>query len=414
MKKITEFNIDTSDFAATTLSRQYNVVGQKDAEFILQVFNSSQQFYNFTTKSFSATQTTTSSLQVKMKSSNFIGNINFPANGSGDTYTILLLTPSNKDTELSFGQGKNSYSITITQLANAIITFTPSSATSVNYETLPTTTSTASPVSTNAVTKAISWDLVNKKHNSYGFGLRLTRQPLAKDWYYEKDLAISSNPAGDAVSNNTVIVGDLTDIATGMELIYHKGTTAPSATTIVKAIDLKTKTITFSTNTAFEDGETMKFRAYGPNIIRKAIGVDLDLSNWKSTVDTITLSKHFTKRVRATGTNTVIALDNTYGLTGGGHVRVRGLNVVNTSVNKIQSVVADVDGTGGNGTITVQVNQTAALSVGTVLKFFAGGIGKGSRDQLKASNNIIINSYPSSNKTIHLDLDKFITIGTIS
>jgi hypothetical protein len=109
MKKINNFNIDESDLATTASSRQYTVNGEKDAEFILQVFDTPSgssdpvAFYDFVTKSFSITQTSTSSLKVKMKSTTFNSNINFPANASGDTYTVLLLAPLDKDTELDFG-----------------------------------------------------------------------------------------------------------------------------------------------------------------------------------------------------------------------------------------------------------------------------------------------------------------------
>ena len=74
----------------------------------------------------------------------------------------------------------------------------------------------------------------------------------------------------------------------------------------------------------------------------------------------------------------------------------------------------DVSSPDGDGTITVQVNQTTALSVGTVLKFSGSGIGKGSRDTLDIDNKITINSHPSSARTIYLDLDKFIDLGEIS
>ena len=66
MKNINSFKIKTSDLLTTASSRQYIVNGEKDAEFILQIFNSSQQFYNFNTKSFSATSTSKSALKVKM------------------------------------------------------------------------------------------------------------------------------------------------------------------------------------------------------------------------------------------------------------------------------------------------------------------------------------------------------------
>jgi hypothetical protein len=418
-----------------------------------------------------------------MKSDSFISNINFPANASGDTYTILLLTPPDKDTELSFGSGKNSYSTTITQVANAILTFTPSSVTPENYDsTIPTVTSTASPVSTAIVTKVIDWDIINEEDDAYGFGLRLIRQPIDTDWYFKTtetvnrtstntdtvDGIVSSSATvtldtsyiitniavGDFVygtgvtvgttvaavnvgsnakvitlsaamsissgvtlsfitANIKVVVDDLTDLATGMYVTSVSGTNAYlSGTPIIADINDTTNTLTLSTAQAFVDNTTLTLEARGSNVIQDAIGANIDFSSWNSTVDTVTLSAQFKKTVRATGTNAEIALDNTYGISGGSHLRVKGVNVNNSSTNKVLSVNADVSG--NSGTITVQLNQTTALAIGTILKFFGSGLGKGSRDQLQVDNSVIINSHPSINRTIYLNLDNFITIGTES
>ena len=171
-----------------------------------------------------------------------------------------------------------------------------------------------------------------------------------------------------------------------------------------------------SRDQAITSTHTMTFRAYGSSFIQEAIGTNIDFSSWNSDFDTMTLEKQFKKTVRVTGTNTVIALNNTYGISGGSHLRVKGVNVNNNGSNKVVNVLqADVDGDNGgspgNGTITVQQTQTAALSVGTILKFFGSGLGKGSRDKLELSNTITINSYPLASRIIYLDLDKFITIG---
>ena len=402
MKKINSFDIDTSNLVATASIRQYTINGEKDAEFILQVFNSDQEFYDFKTKTYSATFTSTSSLSVKMKSSSFNGSINFPIR-SGDTYTILLLTPPDKDTELTFGQGKYSYSTTITKVADTVLTFTPITTSTSSYEAMPTSvTSTISPISTTIVTKALNWNLFNKENDSNGFGLRLIRQPINTDWYFQTTEVISSNPAGDAVSNNTVVVADLTDIATGMELTYHKGTTAPSATTTITAINIATKTITFSTSTAFEDGETMTLRAKGSSVIQKAIGANIDFSTWNSNVKSA-ISAELTQTVRTDASGTTVTLSDTYGISGGGFVTVSGANIVNTSENKVQTVTADVGGGGGDGLVVMQVAQTAAQ--GTKLYF------TGSTKKVIIVNNIVIKKNPSSNKTIYLNLDNFITPG---
>jgi len=418
MKKITNFDINEGDLAATALSRQYTIKGEKDAEFILQVFdtpsNSSDPvaFYDFKTKLFSIIQTSTSSLSIKMNSTSFNSNIKFPANASGDTYTILLLTPPDKDTELSFASGKNLYSTTITQLATPTLTFTPSSASSGTYQTFASTgaasvTSQISPISTTAVTKTVSWTLKNTETDANGFGLRLINQPIDTDWYFTTQDRV--NQPVDTGSTTEVVVDDLTDLCTGM---YVTAGTGLSGTPTVTTIDIATKTLTLSTVQDFADGATLTFQARGGSIIKKAIGIDLDFSNWNSNVDTVSLTSPFTKTIRATGSDEDIALSDTYGITGGGLVTIKGLNVVNTSANTIQSVDADVSGSSGE--ITVQVAQTTALSVGTVIRLSGSGIGKGSRETLDIDNEITINSHPSSNREIFLNLDNFITPGEAS
>ena len=417
MKNINSFKIKTSDLLTTASSRQYIVNGEKDAEFILQIFNSSQQFYNFNTKSFSATSTSKSALKVKMTGNRYNGSINFPANGSGDTYTILLITPADKDTILNFGAGKNSYSTTITQLASDVnLTFTTSSATSAGYGTPPTVVYTVSSLSTASISKKISWTLTNTKTDANGFGLRLIRQPIDTDWYFQTTETADGAVASDS---NQLVVDDLTDLATGMELTYITGTTAPGAATTIIAIDAATKTLTLSRDQAITDGHTMTFRAYGAGVIKKAIGLDMDFSTWNSNVNTVSLTSPFTKTVRTTvsGDSTArktVALNNTYGLSGGNHLTVKGLNVNNDGTNTVVSIAADADGSGSDGTMTLVLTQPTTLTAGTVLRFSGSGIGKGSRDTLKIDNEVKVSSYPSSARTIYLDLDKFITLGTAS
>jgi len=400
MKLITSFNIDQSDLSALSTDRQFSIEGDQGAELILQVVNSSQQFYNFITRSFTAAFNSENNLNVALNGGTYNDSIVFPA-ASGATYTILLLTGSNEDTEINIGYRKNSHSVNITQVGDSTLTFTPLSATSAKYGSMPANvTSVASPGVFNA-TKSLSWDLPGAESDANGFGLRLIRQPIDTDWYFQTTEVILSNPLGDTVSNNQVVVSDLTDIGTGMELIFHKGTTAPAATTIITAIDLTTKTITFSRSPAFEDGETMTLRAKGSNVIQKAIGANIDFSNFNASTTSAT-SAELTKIVRATSSNNNIALVGTYGVSGGGFVLMHAVGIKNTGENTVQVVTAD-DAAGGNGSVLTQ--ETQGIKIGTSILF------EGSTLTVSVVNTFTINSHPSANKTIYLNLDNFITPG---
>tara|TARA_X000001388_G_scaffold13944_1_gene8091 strand:- start:1236 stop:2456 length:1221 start_codon:yes stop_codon:yes gene_type:complete len=402
MKTINRFEIDLSDIPSTKTQRTLTISGDIDAEFSLQVFNSSNQFYNFNTKTFESGFNSNNILKVKMESDIFRTSVLFPADGSGKTYTLLLLAPPDKDTELNFGYGKKSFSANLSQTVDSTLTFTVATANTNNYTTWSSgdnIVSTSNPSQTNATaTKTLDWTLTNISNNTYGFGLRLIRQPIDTDWYFQTTEVISSNPAGDAVSNNTVTVADLTDIGTGMELVYHKGTTAPSATTTIIAIDTSTNTITFSTSTAFEDGETMTLRAKGSSSIQKAIGAKIDFSNWHADILSAT-SAELTKTVRASASGNDIALVGTYGISGGGFVTISGVGIKNTGVNTIQAV----DAGESDGSITTQ--ETQSVKVGSKIYF------TGSTQSIDIDNTFTIKSYPSTNKIIYLNLDNFITPG---
>ena len=93
IKKITKFNIDTSDLLATGETREVIVTGEVGAKFILQVVKAStQNFYNFFTKSFDSSFTPNCNLAVEMTGETFYSNIIFPASSTTD-YQVLLLTP---------------------------------------------------------------------------------------------------------------------------------------------------------------------------------------------------------------------------------------------------------------------------------------------------------------------------------
>ena len=394
---LNDFIIDNSDLTGSSPSiREFNVIGNVGAKFMLQVFNSSQQFYNFNTRSFSTSFTSENNLSVEMKGETYINSIVFPANGSGDTYTILILTGSSKDTEIEFSAGKNSYSTTISQVADTQLTFTIATANTSNYTTWSSSnniTSTGSPITSSNVVKTLDWTLNNNPADVGAFGLRLTRQPIDTDWYYT-----TTETVDGAVSSGTqVVVDDLTDLATGM-YITAVSSGSLSGTPTITAINTSNKTLTMSSAQTFADGITLTFQARGSDVIKKSIGANIDFSNF-TTSNTSAVAADLEKTVRTTATDNVIPLLGTYGVSGGGFVTISGRGIVNTSANTVQTV--DVGETGGS--VTMQLEQE--VKVGTKVKFF------GSSLSIDVDNTFTIKSYPTANKTIYLNLDNFITPG---
>ena len=77
MKTITNLTIDSFDMPPILTQRTLFIAGEVGAEFSLQIFNSSNQFYNFNTKTFAAGSKSFNTLNVKMKSNEFRSNIIF-------------------------------------------------------------------------------------------------------------------------------------------------------------------------------------------------------------------------------------------------------------------------------------------------------------------------------------------------
>ena len=414
MPQIKQFNIDQSKMPKSKTKKQYSIVGDVNSKYILQVVNSDNKFYNFKSKTFTNVFTPESFLKKTMSSASETDFILFPSVSGNITYDIILIASPENNTFFSSsvtGGGDHVVSKRIEQQGDVTVTLHLDTASAANYGDPTTPANLEDPPAADITTEAppsyngrvdlnTQYVVYNRKTTGEGYGLRLTRQPLDTDWYYQETEVIITNPAGDGVSNNVVTVSDLTGLITGMELIYHKGTTAPASTTTITNINTTTKTITFSTSSAFENGETMTFRAYGSSAISSAIGGSIVFGPGKAAMQTLT------KTVRAGATSASIAVTDTYGISGGSHVTVTGVGINNATTNNINSVTEDFDGSGTDGVIVMDNSST--VTTGTLLTF------TGSTTQIKISYQTSITTFPSVNKTIYLKLDNFITPGAAS
>ena len=418
---INQFNISESNISKSKTKRSFSIIGSAGSNFMLQVVSSENKFYNFKTKTFTTANlfNTEHVLKDTIVESLYNGFILFPAVTGDVTYKVILMTIANSkiDTENTFFEdigygGKQVVCRTIEQKGDVTVTLTLATANTDSYGDPTTPANLENPPAPNITVEAApgystitslntSYIVYNRKTTGNGFGLRLTRQPLDSDWYYEETEAIVTNTAGDGVSNNAVTVVDLTGLIVGMELIYHKGTTAPASTTTITNINTGTNTITFSNSVAFENGETMTFRAFGSNAISSAIGGSVSFGPGKATM------LNLTKTVKSGATSANITITDTYGVSGGGHVTVTGVGINNATTNNINTVTEDVDG-GGSPDGVIAMDNSSTVTTGTVLTF------TGSATQIKIAFPARISAFPSANKIIYLNLDNFITPGAAS
>jgi len=384
---------------------------------MIQVVNAAGAFYNWKTKLFNSGYIPENNLRVTLQGTRYNNSIAFPA-ATTTTYNIILIAPPDSDTVFDgiSGGGANVVNRSISQVSNADVIFAVITSNDENYgeagalgtkEDPPATsvTSTGNSTASGSTTVNGQYALYNRSHDSYGYGLRLIRQPVDKDWYFETTEAVLANPAGDGVSNKLVTVAAVTDLTAGMELIYHKGTTAPSSTTFIQAIDADLKTLTFSTNQAFENGETMTFRAHGADVISKAIDLDFKPGEIEAAAADHSIT------VRTGVTSATIPVTDTYGISGGSFVTLSGEGINTSGTNDINTVTADAGGGDTNGEIVMDLSST--VTAGTTLYVATneelGAVGSTTRIDIEFTNTI--NRYPTGNRTIYLNLDNFITPG---
>ena len=352
--KISSFLMDLSDLSASTASRQLTISGDRGSKLNIQIYNSSGAFYNFTTRTFAQGFKSVNNLNVTLSGGSYNTTIIFPAESGGKTYYILLFSTPELDTEFSKASGatgKYILSKSITQLANTVLTLAPTNAGS-GMKTMPSSTLTASTQTAGSTDIDIDWDIENVDTDANGFGLRLIRQPVEKDWYFQTTETVD----GAITSATEVKVDDLTDITEGMVITAVSSGSLTSAS--ITAIDTNEKTLTLSAAQTFADGITLTLQARGSSQIQSAIGVNLSIG-------TITATEtELIKTVRTDVGSTTVNLNGTYGIAGGGHVKIKGANVNNATANTVQSVSASE----GAGSMVMSLDQSG-ISAGTKLTF---------------------------------------------
>ena len=422
MSKINSFLIDTNLMSSGEVTKSFTIKGKPGAEFtLIALQDGTLKYYNFETDTFDLGHAPKSNLSVKLSSSFFRRTLVFP-DGAG-TYVIKLLT--NNDTLVVDGSSVISKTIE-KQGAKATITFAPASthktgAADDNYQTLPTSTSQGSVDDSSNLT--YDWTINNASTDDGGYGLIYHKDvrptilgsaeldSADKYFYVQTTKAILDNPAGDGEDSTTITVSNTTGLSVGMELFYHKASVSPVTkagvavtNSAITSIDVNAGIVYFDNAVAFEDGETMTLRAYGSKNIHFASDFKLSFSNIHI------LSEHLIKPVRGTvSASQTITLTDTHGISGGNTISYTGLGVNNSANNRVNVVTPDcpdltsAGALDNDGQITVELAQT--LTQGTSLRFL--NIFK----VAYMSGEIQILSYPTSDVTVNLDLDKILTPG---
>ena len=450
--EIKSFEIDTSDITVNKTIRQLKITGDLGAKFKVQIIQKSSsssvldKFYDFTTNTFVAPTGNINQTLIKVLKSNvFSTNIVFPA-ATTNGYRVVLMTDPDGYTNISrsvVGGNKNVVSKDITQGGNVTITFKYVTSNTNSYTTDPPAANVTSVsfqgVQSPATTVDLTKTLTNTSSDANGFGLRMTDTfDNEQDVFIDKTYTLATEVT-DAFQFELNTVENLTQ---GAELVARSGGSLDNTGAIIQplsastgdAIDFPDLIATGVSSTrnfimmsqdqsSISASETLTFRTRGLTNIKNAFGLDFtlnllsitqkiknDTDNFISTntnPDALIVTKTTSG---ATGGGTTIALNGTYGISakdsaGQTTVGMRGYNITaGTAVAHVNSVSssggsvlaeASVGSIPSGATITfIGSSQTIPLSLVDGTKFQA-----------------TINSFPSENLDVNIDLDKFITPG---
>jgi len=409
MALIKQVNISNTRLRAGATNLPIQVIGDAGAIFSAQVTRSSDsRYYNFTTKTFLAATTSQSRLK-NQKPGGF--NLAIPAAASGDVYTVVIMAEPHYGTRLSIGNGVR-YAVSITQLANAKITFTASGS-GITNTALGDSTGSAVDSFTAAGGPTVVMDnsqiTVADSGGQFGYFITETSTDLNNGTWDSGALYWSTTETADgavASDSDQLVVDDLTGLVVGMELTYITGTTAPGSATTITAINTTTKTLTLSRNQAITDGHTMTFRAYGPRLIKEAIGIGLSLTN-----PTVNFEKTTTTlRTELTGSATDFDVNGNFGIGVGATIRMRGLKKDSSTNACTVSAVGTSETAGTISIINGGANASSARPIRAKTVIHVDG----SSNKVFLNGTLSVSKYPAAAQTINVDMNKILTIGTAS
>ena len=168
--------------------------------------------------------------------------------------------------------------------------------------------------------------------------------------------------------------------------------------------------ITFSSTVSASNNSSLLLKAYGPNLIKSVFGQEVEFSNF------IARGVPLEKQVRTETTfplstgNVTLNLNGTYGVGGGGHVRLEGFNMNNSANNNLITTVT-ASSTAGSVVINYagagdDITKVNVIPVGTKLNVI------GSHKAITVTGNVKIKKYPDANAKVVLDMTQIITAGT--
>ena len=410
-KLIKRVSINRANMVAAGENRELVIFGDIGAEFNINIIkingSSKESYYNFKTNTFTEAFVAANNSHETMASEKFSKVIVFPADANGEVYSIKTIA---KEPTTKFRNGNFVDTKTITQVGQTIIAFQVPSTSTIddNLVSLPTAVqSTGSTALSQTVTIPIAWTFTNTSSDTKGFGLRLPGLPESNEFIIPDNLWYSQT--GTVVDGTHSSVFDITvnstdKVVAGMELSGY----LESGTNKIFVTAVSDTVITLSAAISAANDAQLTFKAYGPSLIKSIFGQEVEFSGF------VARGTPLQKQVRTQTTfptsngNVTLPLSGTYGVGGGGHVRLEGFNVNNTGNNNLITTVS-ASSTAGSVVINysgAELDSALTIPIGTKLNVI------GSHQVITVTGNVKVKKYPDQNAKVILDTVQIITAGT--
>jgi len=451
-KKITNFEIDTSNIPQIGGTRNFTVYGEDGAGFYLVVKNEDPKWYNFTTNTFQSAET---NLKAEASIAGYTGTIFFPQVSDADQYEIYLITDISLDSEherfvpafdesgaidinRSFGSNSNFLSRRIYQTLDSVLTITPSELSSdAGFNSMSVTSDTIT-TSIDGSAPAIDFKIAATATNGSAF--KIDRQPTPSDFYVSVDRTLTTffrtglagsgtnsrfgfnctnialleegmSVTGTNVTANTIISSkeDIVTSQAGTDqeetivLKSKKGLRRTGATSISYDSTTKVKTVTTAGEIIFDKPQvdalqlgTVTFSGYGTDQINRLTGWDISITDLK--VEILPANRISTTTTSAVSNSTSVPITNAFGIMDDVST-VSSVNIIGDSPTV--TAIGSYNVSSAN-TATLTLSSAQTLESGETLNF------DGAAGRITITGKIRTNK-ASSAATINIDVSRFIT-----
>jgi len=421
IKTINSVQINQSNMSAAAQTRLLKIVGDLGASFIVNVIKingtGKESYYNFKTSAFTDAFVSANALKGTVGSSIFSVPIVFPADSSGDVYSIIVL-PSQKNTV--FKKGVGVVNKKITQVGQTTVSIEVDEGTEINsaftakYTANPpdaVVSSVGSTVQPGFTNIPVDWTLTNTSSDANGFGFMLPNRPASNQftipdsYWFTAKVGICN---GTISSSTTLVLDSVASLVVGMTLSTVSSGSISGAPVITA---INGNTLTLSVAQSIANDVNIGFRAYGPALISKVFGMNIAFNNFVAIGTQLIKSVRTNTAFPESDSNVTLNLNGTYGISGGNLVSFNGFNINASGSNNL---IASVSASATAGSVVVEFIGSAEGVVAAVVPVGTKIYINGSHQEIKVTGTVTINKYPATDSKLALDLTKFITHGAAS